>query len=98
MTRRQKSRNTTDVTTRADIVGGPFARDLTGEADSTITNETESVDDEIATAKGEPSDADALVSAIQVQAYELYLSRGQMNGGDLADWREAEQIVRRLMP
>jgi hypothetical protein len=74
--RRQTPRNATDVAAKADIVWGPCARDLMGGADSPVDNETGPVDDEIATANGEPSDADVLVSAIQVQVYELYLSRG----------------------
>jgi hypothetical protein len=37
---------------------------------------------------------DPLVIAIQVQAYEIFLSRGERHGDDLADWLEAERIVR----
>jgi hypothetical protein len=34
------------------------------------------------------------VDEIRRQAYELYLSRGCSDGGDLSDWLEAERIVR----
>ncbi|MDB4890518.1 MAG: hypothetical protein JWL61_2373 [Gemmatimonadetes bacterium] len=94
--RRQKPRNTTDVTFEADIIGGASAHDARAEGNLTITNETETVDDEIATANSEASDADSLVIAIQLQAYALYLLRGETHGDDVADWLEAERIVRRL--
>jgi hypothetical protein len=87
-----------NVTFDADIVGGASARAVGDEEGTTITNETEPLDDERATANGEASDADPLEIAIRLQAYGLYLSRGEMHGDDLADWLEAERIVRRLMP
>jgi hypothetical protein len=31
-----------------------------------------------------------------LQAYALYLLRGETHGDDVADWLEAERIVRRL--
>jgi hypothetical protein len=32
--------------------------------------------------------------AIQIKAYELFLARGERHGDDLADWLEAERVVR----
>lgn len=39
-------------------------------------------------------DSEPLTIAIQMKAYELFLSRGEQHGDDLADWLEAERIVR----
>jgi hypothetical protein len=86
-----------DVTLDADIVGGASARVVSDEHETTTTNETVPLDDESAMASGELPDADPLEIAIRLQAYELYRSRGEMDGDDLADWLEAERIVRRLM-
>jgi len=51
------------------------------------------IEDATSTAKGAP-DSDPPVIAIQKQAYELFLSCGERHGDDLADWLEAERIVR----
>ena len=32
---------------------------------------------------------------IATEAYARYLSRGRVDGGDVSDWLEAEQILRR---
>jgi hypothetical protein len=42
-----------------------------------------------------PSDSDDLEVEIQRTAYDIFLSRGGGDGDDLADWFEAERIVRR---
>jgi hypothetical protein len=86
-----------DVTFDAGIAGGASARAVGDEENSTITNEAEPFDDESAIASGEAPVAAPLEIAIRLQAYELFLSRGEMHGDDLADWLEAERIVRRLM-
>src|SRR2546423_8419952 len=52
------------------------------------------LEDAPSTANGGASDSDPLTSAIQLQAYELFLSRGERHGDDLADWLEAERLVR----
>jgi hypothetical protein len=41
-----------------------------------------------------PSDSDDLEVAIQRTAYDIFISRGGGDGDDLADWFEAERIVR----
>ena len=87
--RRRKPTKTMDLALEADIVEGASASVVSGE-DTTATNETALLDEKGA------SDADPLVSAIQLQAYELYQSRGGTHGDDVADWLEAERIVRRL--
>jgi hypothetical protein len=63
-----------------------------------MTNEAEGaapLEDAISTADGGAQNSDPLVIAIQLRAYELFLSRGERHGDDLADWLEAERIVRR---
>ena len=45
-----------------------------------------------------PCSADSeLISKIQKRAYELYVKRGFNHGNDLADWLEAERIVKRQL-
>lgn len=39
-------------------------------------------------------DSDSLESDIRRKAYEIFLARGEGDGDDLADWLEAERIVR----
>jgi hypothetical protein len=50
-------------------------------------------EDTAAGSDGDP-ELDQVVIAIQLKAYELFLSRGERHGDDLADWLEAERIVR----
>lgn len=38
---------------------------------------------------------DTLESAIRRRAYEIFLARGERDGDALADWFEAERILRR---
>ena len=66
--------------------------------DTSMTNEAARagpVEDATSTDNGGAPDSDPLVISIQLLAYELYLSRGERHGDDLADWLEAERIVRR---
>ena len=46
------------------------------------------------TVDGRPSEAND-EEEIRRRAYELYVSRGGVDGGDLSDWLEAERLVRR---
>ena len=39
-------------------------------------------------------ESEPLMTAVQMKAYELFLARGERHGHDLADWLEAERIVR----
>jgi Protein of unknown function (DUF2934) len=52
------------------------------------------LEDATSAANGSAPNPDPLMVAIQMQAYELFLSRGERHGDDLADWLEAERIVR----
>jgi Protein of unknown function (DUF2934) len=45
------------------------------------------------TVDGGALDSDPQVIAIQLLAYDIFLSRGAQHGDDLADWLEAERIV-----
>ena len=40
------------------------------------------------------ADLDPIKTAVRLKAYELFLSRGERHGDDLADWLEAERVVR----
>lgn len=51
--------------------------------------------DNTRTADVASSESDALESEIRRRAYEIFLSRGERAGGDLADWLEAERVVQR---
>ena len=53
-----------------------------------------SLEDATSAAADDASESDPLVVAIQLKAYELFLLRGERHGDDLADWLEAERIVR----
>jgi hypothetical protein len=58
----------------------------------------ESVDSSFDTTRTADLDAlnpDSLESEIRRRAYEIFLARGEGDGDDLADWLEAERIVRR---
>ena len=61
----------------------------------TIDAQAAPADDATSTPGGGAADLDPVVVAIQVQAYELFLSRGARHGDDLAVWLEAERIVLR---
>jgi Protein of unknown function (DUF2934) len=50
--------------------------------------------DNTRTADVAPSEPDALESEIRRRAYEIFVSRGERDGADLADWLEAERVVR----
>ena len=62
------------------------------DADTSAINESDnsySSDD-----AGATYGADGLDGEIRRRAYELYLARGGVEGDDLADWLEAERLVR----
>jgi hypothetical protein len=55
--------------------------------------QAESLSDATSTVDVGTPDSDSLRTAIQMLAYEIFLSRGGHDGNDLADWLEAERVV-----
>lgn len=95
----EKPKKTSKTTTRAPRkrASGQPASELASNESSGATNAARAAEtpilaieqtSEIVTFRSDD------VDEIRRAAYELYLSRGGMDGDDLSDWLEAERIVR----
>lgn len=78
-------------------VGDVTAFDAATERDRQITN-SPIVDSRDVDGPAADHPTDEAEHEIRIRAYELYLSRGSVDGDDLSDWLEAERLVRSSRP